>query len=233
MNQVRMSVVIGAVAVAAILGGVWLGMAEPRSDTTTNDVASKGLLLGVPVCGENRSPAAFVATLQPHTSAGDLTAIGLQVMTLAKQAPGAANQGSGRIVIGLARRDGSSVDVSNLAADSALDRVGVLYAQSERKELLSCDYQLADSPGASVVRDRAAKLLQASGLVSGKVLGSDTTIWTVSDDPLVDGGLIVCAQVLGARINAETEPEGLYGLDRFVVVLDPKGSAVEIGPADW
>lgn len=186
----------------------------------------------MPDCGQNRSPMAFVARLRSGESVAVLDDLNLQITNLANEKIGSQARVRDIVVIGITRRDGSAVSLASFNQSPSLEAVGTLYAQSARADLLSCDYQLADSPGAVVVRNRARDSLVGGGLATAKVLDSDTTIWTIIDDPFT-GGLIVSAQVRGARTNPVSEEDALYGLDRLVVVLDASGSVVTSGRADW
>jgi hypothetical protein len=218
--------------VAIAVSGFFVGKAGLGAAPGSGSAVTKGAN-AAPQCGDVRSPFAYLAELRAGAKPDAVGAPDLHVAAFVAPPSGVDALGQEMIVIGTSRADGSPVALQSLKASPAFERVAELYPQSARPDLLSCDYQLADSPAASRFRDLARAALLKAGMSTAEVLDSDTTIWTIGDDPFTSKGVIVSAQVIGKRLTPESEVTGLFGLERFVALLDASGSVTSIGRAAW
>lgn len=98
---------------------------------------------------------------------------------------------------------GAQQVANDVTAKGGVGRAGVVLPQSSDPALRSCDYDLADSPGAATLAVVAGGAMVDAGFVDSDALSAPWHTWNVTDDPLDPAIAIV---TLGVRGKPDVQP---------------------------
>ena len=224
---------IGGLAVLCGLGAhaLTIGVNHPPSSMNViADRSTKHHEAAPAPCGAVNPIVGHVGLLKPGVSPNDVMKLGTTVRATVvenPQTPG--SHGDTLVVLGEPPR---GTIASNVLA--VLNANGVVYALSSDPRLMSCWYQLSDSPGALRYVRIAKNAALAAGLATSLDLDSDASIYLVSDDPTRSDRVIVTLDIRGPGSPGVGAGPAVYSLRSIIVLVSKStGSATGIGPGTW
>lgn len=204
--------ILGATFAATALGALTAMMitGHPRVPISSSEPAVssiKGAGSAVPPCADRDTPLGTVAVLK---SGSDPTALGgTAVLTENPSVQGSLGQ---TLVFGS--------NIATVVSDpNAIAASGVVFAQSSRASLRSCEYHLSGSTADTAYIALAKGEAVADGFATSTQADSDATLYFVSDDPTNSDRLIVTLDTTGATVPQADGSTDLHTLKTFFTLI--------------
>ncbi|MGI8968853.1 MAG: hypothetical protein ACR2GA_07090 [Chloroflexota bacterium] len=133
---------------------------------------------------------------------------------------------------------GETLNLAPLHRSLAVRSVRSIYSKSAIPAYRSCDYQLADSAGATALLHTAERALISRGYVTQAQVAAPSTTFYVSDDPFTPGSefvtVVLSKGVSNAALATGANPPVSSNLTPVVAAVDaPTMTVTATGFANW
>ncbi len=212
MHNLKMAgCLAGAVLILAACGSA------PQGSQASAAAVGKGFANPIP-CGVGSSQIGTIAYLAQGSSVREVVAQGLTVSSFKKH-PG---------LVFMAPPSGASAGAALEALSSrrVFASQAPVTAQSSDPTLVSCAYDLSDSPRAAALAQLARSAIVASGAATLPQVSSEGVVTTISDDPLDPSRKVVVVRIVGSPVTSSM-PVKVIASQLIVVLVDPSGSSVD------
>lgn len=203
---------------------------QPGATVVASDTLVKQHQATPPACGTVPAILGHVGILKSDVSVADVSQSGTTIgASIIEDANVPGSHGDTLVVLNVAPRGAIPSGAASLLAAS-----GVVYAQSTDPGLLSCQYQLSDSPRAQPYINTAKAAAVAFGVATATELDSDAAIYLISDDPTRSDRLIITLDVVGPVVPGPPSAPTLHSLRSIIVLVSrSSGLATGVGAGTW